>query len=135
MEMPLYRHRSLNTPAVRRPLWACTQCIRRFFNRAGLKNHTRTKHAPVTSQPLSPLAYNSPSTASPQPSHDEEQQPHLLHSPFVEVDTHDMESVHTSSPAKTSYDMNNDVIQWFVFDYNGEHVDTYQITISMCRQP
>jgi len=61
----------------------------------------------------------------PQPSGDEEQQQHFLHSPFIEFNSHDMESVHTSSPAKTFYDlrMNNDVIQWSDFDYDANHVD------------
>jgi len=62
---------------------------------------------------------------SPQPSGDEKQQLHFLHSPSVEVNTHDMELVHTSSPAETFYNlpMNNDVIQWSIFDYYGNHVD------------
>jgi len=36
-----------------------------------------------------------------------------------------MQSVHTSSPAETFYDlpMNNDVIQWSIFDYDANHVD------------
>jgi len=74
---------------------------------------------------------------SPQPSGDEEQQPHFLHSPLVEFNSHDMESVHTSSPAETFYNlpMNNDVIQWSVFDYYANHVDNYQITISTVPQP
>src|SRR5882724_8553257 len=125
--MPSSQNRSLNTPAVRWPLFACTQCICicRFFNQARLKNHTWIKHAPVTSQPPSSLAYKSPSTVSPQPSGDEEQQPHFLHPPLVEVNSHDIKSVHTSSPAETFYDlpMNNDVIQWSVFDYDANHVD------------
>src|SRR5882724_10678122 len=58
-KMPSSRNHSLNTPTVCQPLFACTQCIHRFFNRAGLKNHTRIKHAPVTSQPPSSLAYKS----------------------------------------------------------------------------
>jgi len=69
--------------------------------------------------PPNSLAYKSPSIVSPQPS------PHFLHSPLVKVNTHDMELVHTSSPAQTFCDlpMNNDVIQQSIFDYDGNHVD------------
>lgn len=32
------------TPAARQPTFQCSQCIRRFYNAAGLKNHFRAKH-------------------------------------------------------------------------------------------
>src|SRR6266481_97729 len=115
--MPSSQKHNLKSPAAHRPLFACTHCIRRFFNQAGLKNHTQTKHSPITSQPPSSLAYKPPSIVSPGPSNEEEQQPCFLHSPSDKVNTHGMASVHPSSPAQTFYDipMNDDVIQWSVF--------------------
>jgi hypothetical protein len=32
------------TPAARQPTFQCSQCIRHFYNAAGLKNHFRAKH-------------------------------------------------------------------------------------------
>jgi len=52
---------------------------------------------------------------SPQPSGDEEQQPHFLHSPLVEVNSHDMETVHTSSPAKNIFM----IYLWTMMLFNG----------------
>jgi len=54
---------SLHTPAARQPHFACSHCVRRFFNRAGLKNHVRAKHPAtdcVASQSRSPSAHGPP---------------------------------------------------------------------------
>lgn len=70
---------NIYTPAPRQPHFACSQCIRRFFNRAGLKNHIRAKHSTIrtsTGQSLSPPSNgpapqqpsNIPSSLPPSPS-------------------------------------------------------------------
>jgi hypothetical protein len=89
---------SLHTPAARRPLFACSQCVRWFFNRAGLKNHVHAKHPAAdraTGQSQSPPAHGPP---SPQQSHNEE---HLLppHTPSVKI--RDAESINPPSPTGT----------------------------------
>ena len=103
---------NLYTPAPRQPRFACSQCVRRFFNRAGLKNHIHAKHLSVnhSGQPQSPPAHGPPSH---QQSSDEE---HPRHSPSVEI--HDAESINLSSFAGTEQNF----IQPPLFDeYDANH--------------
>ena len=116
----------LHTPAARQPRFACSQCVRRFFNRAGLKNHVRAKHAAtarVAGQSQSPPAHRPPSS---QQSHNEEQLPPPC-SPSVEI--RDVEPINPPSHTGTEnlqgtadgdIPMTDDFIQPPLFD---DHVD------------
>lgn len=72
------------TPAARQPQFQCSNCIRRFYNRAGLKNHSRAVHGSqaerasdsdsMASQTSSPVNV-SDQHLSPQHSDNEEEYP------------------------------------------------------------
>jgi hypothetical protein len=69
-----FKMNSLSTPAARQPGFPCSQCIRHFFSRTGLKNHIRAKHPPINQsagQSQSPPAPAPPSCRE----SDEEQLP------------------------------------------------------------
>jgi hypothetical protein len=117
---------SLHTPAARQPRFACSQCVRQFFNRAGLKNHIHAKHPAAdhaTSQSQSPPAHGPP---SPQQSHNKE---HLLPPRTPSVKICDAESINPPSPTGTEnlqgtadgdIPMTDDFIQPPLFN---DHVD------------
>ena len=63
---------NIYTPAAIRPKFQCMQCVRQFYNRAGLKNHVRAKHSSqATSSQISspvpdhPLSHHSDSEGEP----------------------------------------------------------------------
>jgi hypothetical protein len=96
---------SLYSPAARRPHFACSQCVRCFFNRAGLKSHTHAKHPSTYSPgPLQPPPVHEPTSR--QQSSDEERR-----SPSAEI--HE-----TTSPPST------DRLQPPLFD-NYDNCDDY----------
>jgi hypothetical protein len=118
---------SLYTPAARQPRFTCSQCVHRFFNRAGLKNHIRAKHPHVAGQSQSPPAHRPP---SPQQSHNEEQLP-PPRSPSVE--THNPEFI--NPPSSIRAEGHHGFIQLPLFDdndyndynnYDNYHDDGYQ---------
>jgi hypothetical protein len=113
---------SLHTPAARQPHFACSHCVRRFFNRAGLKNHVRAKHPAtdrVASQSQSPSACGLP---SPQQSNEQFPPPR---SPTVE--TRDAEFI--NRPSSIGTEDHHDFIQPPLFDdddYNNyDNYDNY----------
>ncbi|KIM76997.1 hypothetical protein PILCRDRAFT_12366 [Piloderma croceum F 1598] len=118
---------SLHTPAAQQPRFTCSQCVRRFFNRAGLKNHVRAKHPHVAGQSQSPPAHGPP---SPQQSRNEEQLPPPRSS---SVKTHNPEFI--NPPSSIRAEGHHGFVQPPLFDdndyndynnYDNYHDDSYQ---------
>lgn len=116
------------TPAACQPRYQCPKCIRRFYNRAGLKNHVRALHdRPQVSQASDGASQISSILSdqlpSPQHSNDEEPEPVDVNPFPLEINDHEPSS--TSSPPFFSNDAPMDVdfdVQLPVFDdYSSSH--------------
>jgi hypothetical protein len=77
------------TPAARQPKFQCSQCIRRFYNRAGLKNHVYARHR---SQATSDQASQSSSSLSGRSSSSQHSNNEEEHSDNFSFEIHDEES-------------------------------------------
>jgi hypothetical protein len=86
------------TPAARQPKYQCSQCVRHFFNRAGLKNHIRAMHpTPQVASGSTGPTLSQVSGQLPSPNHsDSEEEP--VHSDPILFKISDLESSATSPP-------------------------------------
>jgi hypothetical protein len=86
------------TPAARQPKYQCSQCVRHFYNRAGLKNHVRAIHPTPQVTSDSPGQTSSPVSGQlPSPQHSDNDEEPVHSDPFL-FKINDQESSGTSPP-------------------------------------
>jgi len=99
---------NIYTPAAIRPKFQCLQCIRQFYNRAGLKNHVHAMHGSQAtssqkSQTSSPVPDHPPSP------HQSDSKGEPLHPDNFSFEIHDQEFPCSSPPLFSPDDVPMDV--------------------------
>jgi hypothetical protein len=93
------------TPAACQPKYKCSECIRNFFNRAGLKNHIRAMHpTPQVASGSTGQTSSQGSSQLPSPNHSDNEEEPVHSDPFL-FKISDLESSPTLTPPQFLLDV------------------------------